>query len=42
MKVDNIQERFVYNIEGGKHSIHYQKRFKGLVNKIIQECLDFI
>ena len=35
MKIDNSQERFVYNIDGGKHSIHIQRRFKQLVTNII-------
>ena len=35
LKVDNVQERFVYNIEGGKHSVHFQNKFKPLVSKII-------
>jgi len=42
LPVDNIQERFVFNLEKGKHSVHAQKRHKPLVIKIIKEYLDVL
>ena len=42
LPVDNIQERFVYNLEKGKHSVHVQKRHKSLVIKIIKEYLEVL
>ena len=39
LKVDNVQERFIYNIDKGKHSIHMQKKYQGLLTQIIDEYL---
>lgn len=39
LTVDNAQERFIYNLEGGKHSIHMQRRFKSLISQILNEYL---
>lgn len=35
LKVDNVQERFIYNIDGGKHSLHTQKKMMPLIGNII-------
>jgi hypothetical protein len=36
---DNVQEQFVYNCEGGGHSLHVQSRFRELLPKIVGEYL---
>ena len=38
----NVQEQFMYNLEGGGHSVHIQKRFKEVLPKIVHEYLYFI
>jgi hypothetical protein len=42
LKVDNVQERFIFNIEKGKHSIHVQNRFLPVLAKIVDEYLSVI
>ena len=37
-----MQERFIYNLEGGKHSVHVQKRLKPTVAAIISEYLSVL
>ena len=41
-RVENIQERFVYNAEGAGHSLHMQKRFNGQLQKIIREYRTYL
>ena len=36
MECQNVQEQFVYNLEGGGHSVHIQRRFKEVLPKIVQ------
>jgi len=35
-KVDNVQERFIYSIEGGPHIVHMKKKNKQLIGSIIE------
>jgi hypothetical protein len=39
---DNVQEQFVYSIEGGHHSLHIQNKYKDTVASIVDEYLTFI
>ena len=41
-RVKNIQERFVYNVEGAGHSLHMQKRFNSQLQKVIGEYIELI
>jgi hypothetical protein len=41
-KSENVQERFVYSIEGGYHSIHMQKKYKDIVAAIVHRYLTFL
>ena len=41
-KVENIQERFVFNFEGAGHSLHRQKRFNDQIQKIIGDYVEMI
>ena len=38
----DIQPRFVYSLELGKHSVHFQSRNKQLIKDAVYEYLDFI
>lgn len=38
----NVQERFIFNIEGGKHSLHVQAKMKPLISNIINEYLSIL
>lgn len=37
-----MQERFIFNIEGGKHSLHIQKRFQPLLREILSDYMSVI
>jgi len=39
---DNIQEQFVFSIEGGNHSLHIQNKYKSTVANIVDEYLTVI
>ena len=39
---ENVQEQFVYNLEGGAHSVHVQKRFEKEMSKIVEEYLTYL
>ena len=41
-KVDKIQDRFIFNLDGAAHSLHMQKRFNAQIKKAIQEYLQII
>ena len=41
-KVENVQERFVFSIEGGPHIMHMKKKYKQIINNIVEEYLDVI
>jgi hypothetical protein len=41
-KCENVQERFVYSMEGGYHSLHLQNKYKEVNVKIIHRYLTFI
>jgi hypothetical protein len=41
-KCENVQERFVYCIEGGYHSLHMQRRFKEVNAAIVHRYLTFL
>ena len=39
---DNIQEKFIFNVEGGAHSVHLQKKHASKLSAIIHDYLNFI
>ena len=41
-KVENVQERFVYNFEGGGHSLHMQKRYNSQLRQAIRDYVEVI
>jgi hypothetical protein len=41
-KCDNVQEKFVYCIEDGYHSLHMQRKLKGVNSAIVKRYLTFL
>ena len=39
---DNAQERFLFNLDGGKHALHLQKKMQPQVKQIIAEYLSVL
>ena len=40
--VKNLQEKFIYKIPEGKHSLHMQKQLTPLLQKLIDDYLQLI
>ena len=38
-KVENVQERFIYDLEGGVHVLHMQKKLNKKISKAIEEYI---
>ena len=37
-----MQERFVFNIEGGPHIMHMKKKYKSTIQDIVEDYLNMI
>lgn len=42
VEVENVQERFIFRVEGGSHSIHMQARFGPLLRAIVSQYLQVL